>query len=165
MRLFIWMLLLMAIVSCKSTVEEKSSEIEIAQLEIGPEATTIEKEDVVEMETPEIESKYQYDKEWEVFKEAILNKDIKGVAAFASSDAVDAEALIVVMDNEVLLQKLRETKYEDLTVNTTDLGVSIEFHAIESTVDEEGNEIGSAITIFFTEGEQFLELDYFVAAG
>jgi hypothetical protein len=165
MKLFIWMLLLMVIVSCKSTVEEKSSEVEIVQLEISPEATTLEKEVVAEKEAPEIESKYQYDKEWEVFKEAILNKDVKGVAAFASSDAVDAEALIMVMDNEILLQKLRETKYDDLTVSTTDLGASIEFHAIESIIDEEGNEIGSAITIFFTEGEQFLELDYFVAAG
>jgi len=80
-----------------------------------------EAEEVVEDEM--IESRYQYDKEWEVFKEAIINKDIKGVSAFASSDAID------------------------------------------DTVDEDGEKGGSTIVISFTEGEQFLELDYFLFAG
>lgn len=156
MRLYFSILLIIVSLSCKNTTEDQPKEKEINK---------VEQEQKAVVEREEVESNYQYDKEWEVFKEAVINKDIKGVSAFASSDAVDAEFLITVMDNEILLQKLKNTKYEDLEVNETELGVSVEFHAIETTIDEDGNEIGSAITIFFTEGDQFLELDYFVVAG
>ncbi|MDG1477639.1 MAG: hypothetical protein P8Q14_10870 [Vicingaceae bacterium] len=156
MRLIFFTILLLAIFSCNNTTKDQSTENDIKKIE--------KVKDLANKEV-ETESKYQYDKEWEVFKEAVINKDIKGVAAFASSDAIDAEFLITVMDNEILLQKLRETKYEDLKVNETEQGVSLEFYAIETTIDEDGNEVGSAISIFFTEGDQFLELDYFVVAG
>jgi len=164
MRLYMLIILLMTMVSCENSTKEQTSVAVIDQTESNVAIAIVEDEPEKEFVAPEIESRYQYDKEWEVFKEAILNKDIKGVSAFASSDAIDAEALIMVMDNEVFLQKLKETKYEDLVVNETDVGISIEFHAIETAIDADGNEVGSAITIFFTEGEQFLELDYFFAA-
>tara|TARA_B110000091_G_C13672456_1_gene414330 strand:- start:189 stop:683 length:495 start_codon:yes stop_codon:yes gene_type:complete len=164
MRFYILLGLLITIVSCENSAIEEPSEIGINLTVSNADIVIVENEEKDLVET-ELESRYKYDKEWEVFKEALLNKDIKGVSAFASSDAIDAEALIIVMDNEMFLQKLRETKYEDLEVNDTKLGVSIEFHVIEAGMDSDGNEVGSAITIFFTEGEQFLELDYFIATG
>jgi hypothetical protein len=163
MRFYILLLLLITIVSCENTAIEQSPET--VQSENSSKVKIVEEVPELEFIEPEIESSYHYDDEWEVFKEAIINKDIKGVSAFASSDVIDAEALIMVMDNEIFLKKLKETKYKDLEVNETELGISIEFHAIETAIDENGNEVGSAVTIFFTEGERFLELDYFVAAG
>lgn len=164
MRLPILILILITIISCNNSSENVPKETAIHSSEDSTAIENVEKKDEAPIEVV-TESKYQYDKEWEVFKKAVINKDIKGVSVFASSDAVDAEFLINVMDNEIFHQKLKETKYEDLTVNVTDSGVSIEFHAVETAIDEDGNEVGSAITIYFTEGEQFLELDYFVVAG
>jgi len=165
MRLIFFTILLLAIFSCNNTTKDQSTENDIKKIEKVKDLANKEVEKEIVPEKVEKESKYQYDKEWDIFKEAVINKDIKGVAAFASSDAIDAEFLITVMDNEILLQKLRETKYENLKVNETELGVSLEFYAIETAIDEDGNEVGSAISIFFTEGDQFLELDYFVVAG
>lgn len=111
-------------------------------------------------------SRYQYDKEWDLLKEALLNKDKEGIAAFVkNTDEVDIDMLLMVMDNEPFMNQLKTTTFADLQVEDTDKGVQLSFHAEETGMDDEGNEVGSAITIYFIQGEPSLELVHFIAAG
>jgi len=41
----------------------------------------------------------------EIFKTAVLAKDIQGMAAFASSDEIDSEALLQILSEELILKK------------------------------------------------------------
>ncbi len=117
-----------------------------------------------EVLTEEAKPINSYEKEWETFKKAVLTKDIKGISAFASSDAVDAEALLEALSGENFLDTLKETSFNDLTVTKSEQGESLEFHAEVTGTDDEGNEVGSGVTIYFSKGKH-LELDYFIAAG
>ena len=84
------------------TTEETSAE-EVEQKEVMEETVT---------EEPEIVSKYQYDKDWEIIKEAILNQDIPGLGAWAGSDAFDAEMFMMMAQEEWVIEALNQTSYD-----------------------------------------------------
>jgi hypothetical protein len=126
------------------------------------EIVEIEDEAIIEEEEDDMAI---YAKDWEKFKTAVANNDMKGVSAFASSDEVDAETLLMVLSVEPYISALAGTKFEDMKVNNLDEGRAFEFYAEETGVDDEGNEVGSSVTIYFTLGDNGLELDYFIAAG
>lgn len=109
-----------------------------------------------------IESRYSYDQDFANIKEAILNKDIPGLAAYASSDAIDAELIIQSFhaDPEYIRQ-LKSFSYKDLKVEDGGLVLSV----MVSGSDEEGNEYESGLYLYFSQGEPNLELVNFLAAG
>ena len=94
-----------------------------------------------------------------------MNKDLKSVAAFSGSDAVDAEMLIMFFEESKLAEQLKASTYDDLTVDTQGEEVTLQFTAHETGVNDEGHEVGSAITIVLIQGEPNLEIVNVLAAG
>lgn len=123
----------------------------------------------VAVETPdnsdEIQSKYNYDQDWELIKEAILNKDIQGVGAWAASDEVDSEYLIMGASEEFVIEALKKTSYSDLRVEEGEDEVYLVFYAEELGTDEEGNEVGTSFSIYLKQGDPNLLVEYYIAAG
>jgi hypothetical protein len=113
-----------------------------------------------------VESKYAYDADFEVFKQAVKNKDIQGVSAFASSDAIDAEEVLMYFEDPVFLDKLMAMTYDDLTV-TDEEGVISLVCSVNVTGDagEDGELFESAVILYFTQGDSSLELDMVMTAG
>lgn len=141
-------------------------------MEVGELGTIVEKGEITnefielaEKEVlQEVQSRYTYDKDWERFKEAVINKDLQGIGAFAGSDAIDAQIIIDLFSDSDFLNQLKAAAYEDLKVNTEGEEVVLEFSATVSGVDEDGNEYESGVYLYFSQAESLL-LDYVLAAG
>lgn len=133
------------------------------------EAATVSNDDVITDETDqpeeEIVSKYAYDKDWEMIKEAIINKDIPGLGAWAGSDAFDAEMFIGMAQEDWVMDALKATSYDDLKTEEMEDGVYLVFYAEITGMDDEGNEYGSSITLYMSQGDPNLMVEYFIAAG
>jgi len=112
-----------------------------------------------------IESRFHYDEDWDRFKEAVISKNIQGVSAFASSDAIDAELLVDAFSDSDFLEQLRVATYDDLTTDIEGEEVLLVFSATMSGSDEEGNEYESGVYLYFSQGENSLLLENFLAAG
>ena len=153
-------LLLICIFSCKNDAPINDTVVENNTDTISSDTIPVEK-----TVTEEIESKYHYDQDWEIFKTAVLTKDIKGMAAFASSDEIDSEALLQILSEELILKKLNSTTYDDLTTETQGEFIFLVFSVELSESDEEGNEYESGVYLYFTQGETSLLLDYYRTAG
>jgi len=155
---------LLSLVSCSE--KEESNEVATEHVEEVVEAAVIEEVAAEEVVVEEVvESKFHYDQDWDRFKEAVINQDLQGVGAFASSDAVDAQIVIDLFADPEFLDQLKAATYDDLTVNDTEFGVQLEFSASLSGSDEEGNEYESGVYLYFSQGETSLELDNILAAG
>ena len=117
-------------------------------------------------EGDEIVSRYNYEQDWEVFKTAVINKDIKGVSAFASSDIIDAEMLVDAFQDPDFLSALKKATYEDLKVDT-ERGdeVLLVFSCLLEGSDDEGNTFESGLYLYFSQGDPSLMLENFIAAG
>ena len=118
-----------------------------------------------EEEEEEIISKYNYDLDWNTFKEAVFNKDVIGMSSYAGSDEIDSEELLMFLSDEPYLDILENTTYEDLKVVEQDGEAMLEFSASETGVDEDGNEVGSAVMLYFSQGDPSLVLEYYLVAG
>ncbi|MBL4705024.1 MAG: hypothetical protein JKY54_10910 [Flavobacteriales bacterium] len=152
--------------SCGS-VDEHSNPLEsehVTEKKITITETTTTTTTTVIEESP-TESRYHYDEDWERFKTALINKDIPGVSAFASSDAIDAEMIVNAFTDSNFLKQLEAATYTDLVANTKGEEVILEFSASFSISDEEGNEYESALFLYFSQGETGLLLENFLAAG
>lgn len=124
----------------------------------------VEEDDNVNQDS-EISSRYHYDEDWEVFKTAVINKDIKGVAAFASSDNIDAEIIVEAFSDPDFLSVLKNASYDDLEVDTSGEEVMLVFSCAVEGDDGEGNIFESGLYLYFTQGETGLLLENFLAAG
>lgn len=164
----ITLVLVMLVSSCGDEVKESDN-----TTTHETESTSI-KEEVVEIEEntddsktveEEIISKYKYDKDWDAFKEAVTNEDIQGMSAFAGSDEIDSEDLLMLLSTDYVLEVLKKTTYEDLTAVDQDGEIMLEFSAEETWIDEDGNEVGSAVMLYFSQGDPSLVLEYYIAAG
>ena len=127
--------------------------------------------EIDEVETPEsnteneISSRYHYDEDWEAFKTAVINKDVKAVQAFAGSDNVDALPIIEAFSDPDFLVILKKSTYDDLLANTDGYEVLLVFSAEFESDDEEGNIFESGLYLYFSQGEMGLALENFLAAG
>ena len=155
-------------ISCSESSSKEEPGVKNSHVDSTVVESVIEKTEEIEVveEVDEVvESRYQYDKDWERFKEAVVAKDIRGVSAFASSDAIDAEILIDAFSDPEFLEMLKVATYEDLETNTDGPEVLLVFSAAVSGSDEEGNEYESGLYLYFSQGEQSLMLENFLAAG
>lgn len=106
-----------------------------------------------------------YAADWETFKQAVLNKDIPGMSAFASSDAIDSESLLASMSEDYILEALENTAYEDLTMNEAEGVMTVIFEVSIEGTDDEGATVGSGITLYFSQDAGRLLLDTYIVGG
>lgn len=147
----------------QETIDEAKDETETAvegeQKESTPET------DEAKEEGEEISSRYNYDKDWEYFKMAVINKDVKTVSGFISSDNVDAETVIQAFSDPVFRADLKKATYKDLEVDTSGEDVRLVFSTQVEGHDEEGNTYESGLFLYFEQGDPSLLLEDFLAAG
>lgn len=155
--------LAVALSSCAES-EEKEQD---SNSETHPETVEVTEPEVIETEIieNEVQSKYAYDKDWEMIKEAIVNQDITGLGAWAGSDEFDSELFIGMAQEDWVLEALKNTSYDDLRVEDMEDGVYLVFYAEIVGVDDEGNEYGSSMTLYMSQGDPSLAVEYFIAAG
>lgn len=145
---------LLANVSCGGDSEAKNTETQVAPVDT-PQKTEA-KEEIV--------SRYNYDKDWEIIKTAIIKKDIEGIKDWLNPE-VDAENFIETCQSDFFLKAIKKAKYEDLKVVEKDGETFLVFSASETGVAEDGQEIGSAIEINMLQGEPSLKIESMNAAG
>ena len=141
--------------------EEVSTDTEVEE---EPDQDQSESTETTE-ESDEISSRYNYDQDWEIFKTAVINEDIKGVSAFASSDEIDAEMLVEAFQDPDFLSALKKATYEDLTVETSGDEELLVFSCAIEGSDDEGNTYESGLYLYFSQGDPSLLLENFLAAG
>jgi hypothetical protein len=155
MKIFISSFLFLFIFSCKNdttiTDDIKSSKIDTVN------AVSIK----TEKEEPE--AKYDYSQDWRRFKIAVQNKNIKEIASFASSDNIDSEYLLQSLSEEYISKKLDSTTFNDLTTETQGEYTFLVFSAEITKIDKEGNKYENGISLYFSQGEERLFLDYYIS--
>ncbi|MCB1175816.1 MAG: hypothetical protein KDK39_19735 [Leptospiraceae bacterium] len=116
--------------------------------------------------TPAAESRYAYDQDWENIKAAIVQKDVRALAAYASSDSLDAEEIIQAFHADAdFLQAMQQSAYKDLKTETDDGSVRLVFAALLRGADDEGNIYESGLFLYMIQGDNHLEIVSFLAAG
>ena len=153
MKLLVFHILILSLLSCGT--EEPVAEKKIILNIDTSSSNSIQPEE-------EVKSRYHYDQDWELFKSAVLTKDIKGMAAFASSDEIDSECLLQVLSDSEILKKLNSTTYKDLAIETKGEFTYLVFSMETLYDDEEGNKYESGVYLYFTQGESNLLLDYYL---
>jgi len=144
---------------------EQKSDAQDQEPESETEKVTTEAEEVTAPED-EIQSRYNYDKDFDFIKEAILGKDQEGLAPFCTGDMVNAEEVINIFEDVDFAEQLKNATYESLTTNELDGGeVQLVFSGAVSFTDEEGNTFESGVYLYFKQGEPSLELDQVLVAG
>lgn len=111
----------------------------------------------------EINSRYNYEQDWEMIKAAIISKDAKTLKDF-STDDIDVESIFMSFSDE-FLDILKKAKYEDLEVDDSGEEVILVFNGYLSGSDDEGNIYESGLYLYFYQGEPNLQLFNFLAAG
>ncbi len=113
----------------------------------------------------EIVSKYNYDKDWDVIKEALLNNDLKTLTDYSLQNNVDVEELLILVKDDFILNALKETSYSDLEPVDMEDGVYLVFYADAKYEAEDGEVYESSISIYFEQGDLNLMLAYYIIAG
>lgn len=154
--------------SCSEAPEDSSAskdEGDTTDQELTVVTTDDEEIPADQMEEDEVSSRYHYDEDFEVFKTAVINKDIKGVSAFASSDNIDAESIIQGFSDPDFLAVMKASTWEDLEVDTSGEEVLLVLSCMVEGKDDEGNTWESGLFLYFSQGEPSLLLENFFAAG
>lgn len=145
----------MAIVSCGAAAEVKPTETNVAVPETNEEIAGEEA----------IVSKYNYDKDWESIKKAILAKDISELDLWINGTQVDAESIIDNCDIDFVKAALKKSTYADLEPLEMDGEIFLVFFVGDFGKDEEGAEVGSSFTIYMSQGDPYLRIEHILAAG
>jgi len=111
-----------------------------------------------------VEAATIYEQGFDTFKEAVKNKDIQGVSAFASSDAIDAEEVLMYFGDQEFMDKLMSMTYADLRTEESDAGVSM-VCSVNVSGETDGEVFESAVILYFSEAETGLLLDMVMTAG
>lgn len=128
-------------------------------------ASNQEKE--VQQENKEVTSqRYQYDKDWENIKKAIIEGDEKELQNWISGDGLSANDVIFMfkMDKEAL-NALKKTSYKELESTEMEGETLLEFSFSQSGKDDEGNTYESALFLYLKQGDPNLTVHNILAAG
>ncbi|MCK5726520.1 MAG: hypothetical protein KAH22_06830 [Thiotrichaceae bacterium] len=102
-----------------------------------------------------------YEVDWDSFVIAVIEKDLRGVATFAGSDSIDAEVLIKVLNNPLILDVLRKTNYADLTLVKREAEDNKTTTFYEFSADSSKNgKIKNSVKLYFSKGERFTLINY-----
>lgn len=109
--------------------------------------------------------RFDYDADFEAFKEAVVKKDKDMLDFMNQADGVDADLILIYFEDKAILDQLKKAKYSDLTLSDFNGTPVMEFSASVSGEDEEGNEYESGIFLYFEETGSGLRLVNVLAAG
>lgn len=109
--------------------------------------------------------RFDYEADFEAFKEAIVKKDKEMLDFMNQAEGTDADMLLLYFEDPAFLNKLKKTKYSDLTLSDYNGTPVQEFSVSVSGKDEEGNEYESGIFLYFEETGSGLRLVNVLAAG
>lgn len=125
-----------------------------------PKDKVIQKETISEPE--EKENKYESD--WKLFQKSIATNDYGAIEKMMAIEGTNFESISYAFDDS-LKKKLAATPYDKLEESDFE-GIPVkEFSFEESSINDEGHEVGSAIFLYFQETESGLKLVNFLAAG
>jgi hypothetical protein len=111
------------------------------------------------------ENKSLFEQDWETFKKSVLDKNIQGIAAFASSDEIDSETLLTYLSDEEILKQLKLTSFNNLTSEIQGESNYLVFSVLLNEFDDDGNQYESGIYLYFIKSDTNLMLDYYLIAG
>ncbi len=109
--------------------------------------------------------RFDYEADFEAFKDAIVKKDKETIDFMNKADGTDADLLLLYFEDPAFLKQLKATKYSDLTLSDFNGTPVLEFSAEVSGSDEEGNEYESGVFLYFEESGSGLKLVNVLAAG
>lgn len=114
----------------------------------------------------EVQSRYQYDVEWEAFKKAVVDQDAETIKGFMQpEDLMDPNDLILSLQDPMILDQMNATSYEELTDSEFNGNYAKEFSVNMEYTDEDGNTYESAVFLYFEEGLDGLRLVNVLMAG
>lgn len=148
------------LLSCSDDHTEMNSDsVEKMTKEIANSDTLIE---IVEESEEEI-NKYEVD--FENYKLALEENDTSLLYKYNESDETDIETLLMLFSDSFFMDALKNTKYNELIKVNRDEQELLEFSVQQTEYDEDGNEVGAAVFLYFIESENKLLLHSYLAAG
>ncbi|MCB9224995.1 MAG: hypothetical protein R2780_05155 [Crocinitomicaceae bacterium] len=110
---------------------------------------------------------YNYDLEWEAFKEAIYAKNAEDLKIFFPEEGIgiDAETLLSMCSEDYVIEEMKKTPYDKLGDSEYNGNYAKEFGASVSYTDEDDNTYESGLYLYFEEGLNGLKLVNVLAAG
>ena len=165
MKKIFYSIILGGIVFFGACSEEKNNTETAESSVTSKDTVTAVIEDEALVNENEIVSKYNYDKDWELIKKAILAKDFQELSAWARTDEFDAEMFIEMAQEDYFVEALKKTTYNDLRVEEMNGEMYLIFNASVTEIGEDGTEYGSGIALYLYQGDPSLMLEYFIAAG
>ena len=157
-------LLATLLISCasKTVGSKEASEQKVETVE----KTEIEKPKTVEpAEKEAVQSKYNYDKDWEIIKTQIVAKNQSEVSDWIRGSKLSAEDVLMIFSDPNVLKALKNTSYKDLKTETIDGEVYLKFYYEETAINEDGDEVGMSVTMYMFQGDPNFQIDDILAAG
>lgn len=114
-----------------------------------------------EVQTPD------YAGDWEKFKTAVINQDLKAVSAFIGDNekGVDINMMLEAFADPDFQKQLKDASFEDLEMEQEgDMNLWV-FSSLVEGDDGEGNTFESGLYLYLTEQDHGLMLEDFLAAG
>lgn len=109
--------------------------------------------------------RFDYEADFDAFKEAVIDKDKETIDFMNQAEGTDADLILLYFEDPELMAQLKNANYEDLEVGDFNGVVALILKAYVTGEDEEGNETGSGVSLFFEESGSGLKLIYVFAAG
>lgn len=155
------------IIGCIIVLISCSNDNSIVNSEIKEEITNevINSDTLIEVieESEEEINKYKVD--FENYKLALEENDTSFLYRYNESDETDIETLLMLFSDPFFMDALKNTEYKELTKVKRDEQELLEFSVQQIDYDEEGNEVGAAVFLYFKESKNKLLLHSYLAAG
>lgn len=109
-------------------------------------------------------TKVSYEADWNAFKIAVADHDVERMNAFMKIEGVDGQHILEMMPPEAHAA-MEKTTYSELKDEEWEGKKVKEFLYEESSMDEDGNEMGMALFYYFEEQAEGLRMVGYLAAG
>jgi len=153
--------------SCSESIEIKDdSDEQQTTNQVDQDTTTDGSTETEEVTTSDSQFP-DYAGDWEKFKMAVINKDVKAVSAYIGNEekGVDIDMMLEAFADPDFQKQLKDASFEDLELEQEgDMNLWVFSSLIEGD-DGEGNTFESGLYLYFTEQDHGLMLEDFLAAG
>lgn len=158
-----------AFAACSNSTEEQTTSpkdeiLDVLVKEVQENMPHEEETEATPLEEEEINSRYNYDEEFEVFKTSVLEGNITGVSEFAGNDMIDAEMIVESFKDPDFAKLLRASTYNDLVADESGEEVLLVLSLTVSGGAGNGEMYESGLYLYFSQGDH-LTLENFLAAG
>jgi len=167
-------LFVVTMLSCNTDASNESSELPLTEgvsteNKVENNVETEGKEKIVETTAENaIESKSNYEKDWEMFKQAVFDRDTVTITNIEGSKEIYAEVILHNLSTEIELGVLKNTLYSDLKPVEEDGKQLLRFSSkvkgkrfpeSNNNTYKPGNENFTSILIYFSQGDTSLNLE------